>query len=77
MGVMCRLLKVSKSGFYDWQDRPLSAHARRDVELAALSHAIYERSHRTYGARRVHAELREAYGVRIIDPCVSNVLSEA
>ena len=66
VGVMCRLLKVSKSGFYDWRGscrcRSMTA---RDVELAALIHADYERSHRTYGARRVHVELREAYGVRV------------
>jgi putative transposase len=62
---MCRLLKVSESGFYDWRDRPMSAHERRDVELAALVHAVYERSHRTYGARRVHVEFREVYGVRV------------
>jgi len=77
VGVMCRLLKVSKSGFYDWQDRPLSAHARRDVELAALSHAIFEHSHRTYGARRVHAELREAYGVRVGRKRVARLMRKA
>ena len=77
MGVMCRLLKVSKSGFYDWQDRPLPVHDRRDVELAALSHAIYERSHRTYGARRVHAELREAYGVRVGRKRVARLMRKA
>ena len=77
VGVMCRLLKVSKSGFYDWQDRPLSAHDRRDVELAALSHAIYERSHRTYGARRVQAELREAYGVRVGRKRVARLMRKA
>ena len=77
VGVMCRLLKVSKSGFYDWQDRPLSVHDRRDVELAALSHAIYERSHRTYGARRVHAELREAYGVRVGRKRVARLMRKA
>lgn len=65
VSTMCRLLQVSISGFYDWQDRALSKHARRDVELAALVHTIYERSHRTYGSRRVHAELREAYGVHV------------
>lgn len=65
VGVMCRLLQVSPSGFYEWRDRPISKHTRQDVELSALIHTIYERSHHTYGARRVHAELREAYGVRV------------
>jgi putative transposase len=65
VGVMCRLLQVSTSGYYGWRERPMSPRARKDVELAALMRAIHERSHRTYGARRVHAELREAYGVRV------------
>jgi putative transposase len=65
VGVMCRLLQVSTSGYYGWRERPMSPHARRDVELAARIRAIHERSHHTYGARRVHAELREAYGVRV------------
>jgi hypothetical protein len=30
------LLSVSKSGFYAWDDRPMSPHERRDVELTAL-----------------------------------------
>ena len=77
VGVMCRLLKVSKSGFYDWRDRPLSKHDRRDVELAALIHASYERSHRTYGARRVHVELREAYGVRVGRKRVARLMCRA
>ena len=47
MGVMCRLLSVSKSGFYAWDGRPMSPHARRDVELTALMHQIHERSYRS------------------------------
>src|SRR5688500_1936633 len=74
---MCRLLQVSTSGFYDWQGRPLSAHARQDVELTALIHGIYERSHRTYGARRVHAELREAYAVRVGRKRVARLMRRA
>jgi len=62
--MMCRLLKVSVSGFYAWDDRPRSRHARRDLELTALIHTIHERSYGTYGAPRVHAELQQAYGGR-------------
>jgi putative transposase len=66
VATMCRLLEVSKAGFYAWQDRPMSARARRDVELTALIHQIHERSYNgTYGATRIHRELREAYGVRV------------
>lgn len=77
MAAMCRLLDVSKSGFYAWKDRPLAAHERRDVELRALIHEIYERSHRSYGARRVHVELREAYGVRVGRKRVARLMHQA
>jgi putative transposase len=66
VGVMCRLLSVSKSGFYAWDDRPMSPRARRDVELTALIHQIHASSYDgTYGAPRIHRELREGYGVRV------------
>jgi putative transposase len=66
VGVMCRLLADSRSGFYAWHDRPMSARARRDVELTALIHQIHAYSYGgTYGAPRIHMELRETYGIRI------------
>ena len=64
VGVMCRLLEVSRSGFYAWDERPLSDRARKDVELTALIHHIHEHSYDgTYGAPRIHRELRDTYGV--------------
>ena len=77
VSTMCRLLQVSTSGFYDWRDRPLSSHDRKDVELTALIHSIYERSHRTYGARRVHAELREAFAIRVGRKRVARLMRRA
>ena len=77
VGVMSRLLSVSKSGFYAWDGRPMSPHARRDVELTALMHQIHERSYRTYGAPRVHVELREAYGVRVGRKRVARLMRRA
>jgi putative transposase len=44
----------------------MSVRARRDAELMALIHQIHERSYQgTYGAPRIHIELRETYGIRI------------
>ena len=77
VAVMCRLLQASPSGFYDWRDRPMSRHARQDLHLSALIHAIHERSHHTYGARRVHAELRETYSVRIGRKRVARLMRRA
>ena len=57
---MCRTLGVSPSGFYAWQQRPLSARSRTDVELSARIAGIHQRSRATYGAPRIHAELKFA-----------------
>lgn len=57
IGRMCALLDVSRSGFYEWRDRPASASARRRDELAVLITRSFENSQQTYGYRRVHADL--------------------
>lgn len=59
VATMCRVLDVSASGYYAWLNRPPSKRARRDDELAERIRAIFEASHRTYGAPRIHAELAE------------------
>jgi putative transposase len=65
VGVMCRLLKVSRSGFYAWLDRPMSARGRSDLALTAKIEMIHRRSRDTYGARNIHAELADDYGIRV------------
>jgi putative transposase len=61
--VMCRLLKVSASGFYAWDERPLSARARMDIGLTARIHAIHRRSRGAYGAPNIHAELADEHQI--------------
>ena len=62
---MCRLLKVSKSGFYAWDQRPLSARACVDISLTVRIHAIHRRSKGAYGAPMIHAELADDHGIRV------------
>jgi transposase InsO family protein len=64
VAVLCDALEVSRSGYYAWRGRPVAPRARADARLAAQIRATHERSRRTYGSPRVHAELR-ARGIRV------------
>jgi putative transposase len=55
---LCRLLKVSRAGFYAWCGRPPSSRAVEDARLTILVREAHERSRKTYGSPRVHAELQ-------------------
>jgi putative transposase len=61
---MCRVLGVSPSGYYAWRSRPPSRRAQRDAEVLSAVRAAHAGSDGTYGAPRVHVELREQ-GVRV------------
>lgn len=73
---MCRLLGVSASGYYAWLKRPRSQRSLSDEELVAQIRIVYERSRRTYGAPRVHAELA-AQGTRVSRKRVARLMREA
>ena len=55
----CRVLAVSPSGFYAWQERPESAHAVRDRHLLVLIRASHVSSRRAYGRPRIQRDLRD------------------
>ena len=59
VSVMCRVLKVSTSGFYAWQTRCPSQRQNRREKIAAAAEAAYYKSHRVYGYRKVHDDLQE------------------
>jgi len=61
---MCRVLEVSASGYYAWRRRMISARRKEDEKLQQRIKAIHHRSRQTYGAPRVHAELKDE-GTRI------------
>ncbi len=57
---MCRVLKVSTSGLYDWQGRKPSVRARANAALSERIARAYAESDSTYGMPRIRAELRDA-----------------
>ena len=76
IATMCRVLGVSRSGYYAWLKRPPSKRARRDAELLEKIKTIHKRSRGTYGSPRVHAELR-AQGIRVSRKRVARLMREA
>lgn len=57
---MCRVLAVSRAGFYAAERRASSARARENESLRAVISTIYERSRQTYGSPRIHREVHAA-----------------
>ena len=60
MEVMCRVLEVSRSGYYAWRGRAPSTTARRQIELTERIRQVHGRSRQIYGSPRVHRELLAA-----------------
>jgi putative transposase len=67
VAVLCRVLGVSPSGFYEWRQRQANPceRRRRDADLTEKILDIHQMSRRSYGAPRIHDELRLGEGVRV------------
>jgi len=59
VALMCRILAVSRAGFYAWRRRPPARRTRQDGSLAVAVAAIYAEHHGRYGSPRVRIELRD------------------
>jgi transposase InsO family protein len=73
--VLCRILGVSRSGYYAWEQREPSQRALADQALSVEIIEIHKRSRETYGAPRVHDELRDR-GHRISRKRVERLMRE-
>ena len=58
VAVMCRVLGVSRSGYYAWARRPPSERTLANATLVEEIRRVHAESDGTYGSRRVLAELR-------------------
>jgi len=62
--LMCRVLKVSHSGFYDWLGRPPSRHEIEERRLEVEIKAAHKRNRQTYGAERLQCDLA-GHGIKV------------
>ena len=59
VNLMCNVMEVTRSAFYDWLNRPESVRSREDRQLGEKVKKIHEKSREIYGARRIRQELVE------------------
>ena len=55
---VCKVMKMSESGYYAWLNREASPREQSNQKLKARIQAVWERFQRCYGAPRIHAELQ-------------------
>jgi transposase InsO family protein len=72
---MCRVLEVSKAGYYKWRAHPLAERVKADAALAARIRAIHTGRRRSYGSPRVHRELRDQ-GIRCGEKRIARVMRQ-
>lgn len=76
VALLCRMLGVSRSGYYAWRSRPPSKRSCQDATLTTKIYEIHSRSRETYGSPRVHAELK-ALGTRCGRKRVERLMRQA
>jgi transposase InsO family protein len=73
--LLCRCLAVSRSGYYAWRRRPVSARVKQDARLRVEIAASHAASRRTYGSPRILRDLREE-GHRVSRKRVARLMRE-
>ena len=73
---LCSVLNVTRQGYWAWKQRPASRRRLEDERLKRRILAAWTKSDRTYGAPRLHAELRLAGGVKVGKKRVARLMRE-
>ena len=73
--MMCRVLSVSRAGFYAWRSRPVSERDRRRTRVGTAVEEAYTAFKRRYGAPRLTVELN-AQGIGCSQNHVADLLRE-
>ena len=65
VSLLCRVVGVTRQGYYAWKRRGPSDRELADIDLAVRIRRVHEQTEGIYGAPRIQAELRLAHGVRV------------
>jgi putative transposase len=64
LALLCRVLDVSRSGYYAWRSRPPSRHAREEGRLEIEIKAAHKRTRQTYGPKKLQKDLAQ-HGIQV------------
>ena len=73
---MCRLMQVSRSGYYEWLSNPECDRAKEDKELTCKIEVIFQEGRKNYGARPIKKELFR-HGIIISRKRIIRLMREA
>jgi putative transposase len=73
--VSCQVLEVSRSGYYAWLRRPVSARASHREEMAKKIARVHEQNRKVYGSPRICEALR-AQGESVCENTVADIMKE-
>jgi len=73
---LCKVLGVTRQGFYAWRRRGPSLRQLDDADLARLIVQIYDGSLKTYGAPRIQLDLRDDHDVHVGRKRVARLMRE-
>ena len=71
---MCRVLAVSKSGYYNWLKQGSSKRWIYNQKLTILISTIFDDSFESYGVPRIQVELEQTYGAYVSRPRVARIM---
>jgi putative transposase len=74
--LMCDILEVSRSGYYDWKDRAPSQRSKRRQELSQAIGQVHQESDRNYGSPKICEELN-ARGISVSENTVAKLMKTA
>lgn len=75
LGLMVRVLEVSKTGFFEWRKRKISLRVRRRIALREKVHGIFDASHQVYGYRKITRQLARL-GEKTSEGTVRRIMKE-